>query len=501
MDAISARLPLILLRGWGGLTLSDEQESPYYGFNDGTVYPQKLGENYIYEGLILKLLKSDFRYQDATNVIRYYSGVHQEVEASDDLSQWRRPETLPEARWETLKSHFRGFVRVDPTVALDYLDCPATIWVYRYYDFGSRDLKLYAEKLKDVIAIVKAVTGAPMVNLLAHSMGGLVARWLIQNVYAAGDAEEHINKLVTLGTPHGGIAFQKLASLRLMELEHFNREYLDETMQGDTITNFNPERCLCIIGTDHRAYGARVAAWLNSLGDWWGSRGSDGLVKQENAAIKGAYRAYVHKPHGGRDSLVTAREAFEIGTRFLFGDVRLTLSLLKGQVKGSYGDGLDGRPEFFLGFSLKPRGVDFWLNRQHRESENCFGPFQTNELQKEGDAPRVIHDGFLDTRRIVPGQRDIVFRLDIYVGERDVGLGGLLGHSDTVVLEQETHTRVVLDQGAVQGLEFYPYGIPRPEHVVHWQQVAPDRFQVEYSYPTFEMKLEATCQRLMPPEA
>ena len=35
----------------------------YQGFNDGTVYPGKRGENYIYEGLVLRLLKSDWDYQ------------------------------------------------------------------------------------------------------------------------------------------------------------------------------------------------------------------------------------------------------------------------------------------------------------------------------------------------------------------------------------------------------------------------------------------------------
>ena len=65
-------LPLVLIRGFGGLGVSDEKRIAYQGFNDGTVYPEKRGENYIYEGLILRLLKSDWEYKDATNVIAYY---------------------------------------------------------------------------------------------------------------------------------------------------------------------------------------------------------------------------------------------------------------------------------------------------------------------------------------------------------------------------------------------------------------------------------------------
>ena len=46
-------LPLILIRGFGGIGVEDEKRVTYQGFNDGTVYPGKRGENYIYEGLIL----------------------------------------------------------------------------------------------------------------------------------------------------------------------------------------------------------------------------------------------------------------------------------------------------------------------------------------------------------------------------------------------------------------------------------------------------------------
>ena len=46
----TAHVPLILIRGFGGFDIEDERQVAYQGFNDGTVYPQKRGENYIYEG-------------------------------------------------------------------------------------------------------------------------------------------------------------------------------------------------------------------------------------------------------------------------------------------------------------------------------------------------------------------------------------------------------------------------------------------------------------------
>ena len=56
-----AHVPLILIRGFGGLNVDDERQVAYQGFNDGTVYPHKRGENYIYEGLILRYLKSHWQ--------------------------------------------------------------------------------------------------------------------------------------------------------------------------------------------------------------------------------------------------------------------------------------------------------------------------------------------------------------------------------------------------------------------------------------------------------
>ncbi len=75
-EAEATRLPqpIILIRGFGGLSTDDEKKVAYQGFNDGTVYPHKRGENYIYEGLILRFMKSmRWSYQDATNIIEYHS--------------------------------------------------------------------------------------------------------------------------------------------------------------------------------------------------------------------------------------------------------------------------------------------------------------------------------------------------------------------------------------------------------------------------------------------
>lgn len=57
-----------------------------------------------------------------------------------------------------------------------------------------------AESLKEKIQEIKDDTGIPRVNIVAHSMGGLVARYYIESDFYQND----INNLITLGTPHKG---------------------------------------------------------------------------------------------------------------------------------------------------------------------------------------------------------------------------------------------------------------------------------------------------------
>ena len=116
----------------------------------------------------------------------------------------------------------------------------------------------------------------------------------------------------------------------------------------------------------------------------WNYNRSDGLVKQTAAQMPGAPRTFVHKCHGGDDSVVTARESFEVATRFFHGDAYARINLLSAQVKRGF-DPI-GKSEMFFGMSLKPRRVDFDLFHQSAEAENCYGPFRTGTSPT--DSPR-----------------------------------------------------------------------------------------------------------------
>ena len=90
---------------------------------------------------------------------------------------------------------------------------PVTVKVSYYYDAfrkedkyivvptKSENIDTYALRLRDLIYIVKQRTGKPKVNIIAHSMGGLVARRYIQ-IFGDND----IDKLVMITTPNKGIS-------------------------------------------------------------------------------------------------------------------------------------------------------------------------------------------------------------------------------------------------------------------------------------------------------
>jgi hypothetical protein len=230
-----------------------------------------------------------------------------------------------------------------------------------------------------------------------------------------------------------------------------------------------------VVGTNYRTYGPAIASWLNRAFSVAGEFGpnynrSDGLVKQTFAQLPGAPRTFVHKCHGGPDSLVTSRETFEVATRFFFGNIKVRLKLVTAKVKR--GKDLFGKSEFFFGVSIKPRRVDFELFHQSAEAENCYGPFSKEDLSDKstdgvsfnwvnGDnGERLIWEGWLDTgaSALAPERpregtksgdaqkaaqpNDIVIRLDFYLGERD--LFGI-GFSDNVVFRKQYYARAVFD--------------------------------------------------------
>lgn len=58
----------------------------------------------------------------------------------------------------------------------------------------------YAKKIAEEIEKVREQHNGKKVDIIAHSMGGLVSRWYIEKL----NGKESVSKLITLGTPHYG---------------------------------------------------------------------------------------------------------------------------------------------------------------------------------------------------------------------------------------------------------------------------------------------------------
>ena len=71
---------------------------------------------------------------------------------------------------------------------------------FEYYDEGKdRGIPYYATKLAYAIETLKQCTGSSKINIVAHSMGGLIAR-----AYIANGGSDSANRLIMLETPNYG---------------------------------------------------------------------------------------------------------------------------------------------------------------------------------------------------------------------------------------------------------------------------------------------------------
>jgi pimeloyl-ACP methyl ester carboxylesterase len=287
---------------------------------------------------------------------------------------------------------------------------PESIWVYRFYDqaattfaapphetlvkriFGKLhdsitadgfDIEAAATGLYDLIMLIREKTGAGRVNLVAHSMGGLVARCMIQKICQMEDAKRNarlpardiVGKLFTYGTPHGGIEFEISALNWAQEAfgpagadifapekmygyltpgARFGQTAKDpdswdpQRMPGDV---FPAEDIFCLVGTDPQDYGAPKLVV--------GPR-SDGLVRIDRAYVRRANRAYVHKSHSGSYGEVNSEEGYQNLRRFLFGRWRVQVDFDR-LPRGSTGD---VRGEWQADMRLAVRGLSVVMSEQ-----------------------------------------------------------------------------------------------------------------------------------------
>ena len=330
--------PIIYVRGFAGGTsgIDTATDDPFYGFNDGATHVRVNGDGnpqfYQFEGPLVRLMEDeDYR-------VPVHGNQHAYLNQSAGGSQPR-----------------------------------TSVWIYRFYDpdadtFGAAavpyDLPTAARNLLAFVQLVLAKTdftdpdgnpGDKKVWLVAHSMGGLICRSMIQkmcpdNGIAPGDL---VDKLFTYATPHNGIDFGifglniGVPQIAPFDAQIFNRKVMYQYLtpaaglrqapdmpdgwDAHVITGLDPSRVFCLIGTNAADYGAVSKAV--------GPK-SDGLVQIDNAYVKGANRTFVHRSHSGRYGEVNSEEGYQNLRRFLFGTRKATVRLVNATLPAATSAGV-----------------------------------------------------------------------------------------------------------------------------------------------------------------
>lgn len=412
---MTRKLPIIYVRGFAGNASGIDQavDDPFYGFNLGSTHVRVGGQGdpifYQFESPLLRLV-TEHQY-------RLFVDGGQEG---------------------YLDRHEDGTVE------------PASLWIHRFYDAAAStwsaepvDFSVEAAAT-DLLRYVEKVlnkTGAERVHLVAHSMGGLIGRSMIQRVipdtYGVANtgpggrrlAVDFVDRLFTYGTPHGGIEFdvgfglfetlrdtfglsgadifgpQRMyeylspAAARQAEVP---RDWDARFMPGDE--NFPLERVFCVVGTNSRDYPAAYGLSSKVVGPK-----SDGLVQIPNALVTGANHAYVHRSHSGRYGLVNSEEGYQNLVRFLFGDVKVTADLVDLVLPG--GDELTWQAEA----QVSIRGLPILMHEQ-TAAHHCPILIEKRRPEDPADRPVPLVTTFLSNAMSRPGQvRTMRYTLHIRV--------------------------------------------------------------------------------------
>lgn len=407
--------PIIYIRGFA-MTQSAMEETvatPYMGFNLGSTKTRQEWDGevtrHIFESPLIRLMK-DYGYVD-----NYTEGT--EIEGQ----------------------------------------IPAkSVIIHRFYEQADRDIGTgdgapsiieVANSLSDLILKVRdQVCGDDpasrkifKVYLVAHSMGGLIARCLLQNdKVGKKEVKKMVDKVFTYGTPHNGIEIRGINVPRFLggwDINNFNRRRIAEFLQlpdhsqVNTLNGKFPEsRFFCHVGANHTDYNlSRLAVGPMS----------DGLVLIKNASIQGAPRVYTNHSHSGHYGLVNSEEGYQNLTRFLFGNVMVRATLLVENlplpptVKKALEAGRQIRASYFFESTVMPRGGRFRLSDRRTETNSAvFRKF--DELFPTGSASGnkpvrmpILFSVFLDTRKIEAG-RTMVFTIDLSVRSTEFRISGNL---------------------------------------------------------------------------
>ncbi len=330
----------------------------------------------------------------------------------------------------------------------------ASIWIHRFYDasasaWGEKpqefSIERAAENLLALIEKLQIKTGAPRVVLVAHSMGGLVCRCLIQKIIPdtrpGRPATDYVDKLFTYATPHGGIEFDVGFGLLERLRDRFAiagadifgpdrmHQYLTPSGRRDRDRDWRPqqmpdgfplERVFCLIGTNPEEYDAAKGMSSRLVG-----AKTDGLVQIENAYVPGARHAFVHRSHSGPYGVVNSEEGYQNLRRFLFGDLEIQADLVKHRLPAGATWQADVR--------LSIRGLSVVM---HEQTAATWCPIQLTMpgAESTADRPEPLVTTFLNSHLPRPGAGPMRYALHLRIyplRERD-GIFDFRNHLEQV---------------------------------------------------------------------
>lgn len=336
---------------------------------------------------------------------------------------------------------------------------PRCIVIHRYYDpadptFGDGRTPSIPEaaaslgtrilQLRDSICGNNAAMRSQFrVYLVAHSMGGLICRCLLQNPdIATAEARGLVDKVFTYATPHNGIDVAGINLPNLLsinDMNNFNRSTMGKYLKvpkdkvntlGDS--GFPAERLFCLIGTNSRDYAAAHGLSSFAVGAL-----SDGLVRIANAYVSGAPRAFVNRSHSGYFGIVNSEEGYQNMVRFLFGDTCATAQLeisalpFPPEVEAARKRGRKVESAYYIEATVAPRGAYTYELTSRTQANQCAIRREYSEMFNADGSLRkdarsaVLFSVFLDSSKIMAGS-EIAFSIDLAVCNAGYQIDGAL---------------------------------------------------------------------------